>query len=232
MRRFRIAFRLCLFLLCGLFFSYVLPQHDIAQITETDTRRTDFGSLNQWFYAQADSGAATLENRDVLYIFADKKKTFLLGLIPRDAVGVSVYRNEDTGWIWPPYFKFDSSNLQAEAASQARRGADAEGGNWAVITHYGWRIPVLSIFPNAIAIEPATGPDQRTIPWFNIFFFACLIIGFLFVRAMWMQLRERTVDPLLDSAEDRMDEVHAGVAERRGRLNRWLNTWRSKDNQR
>ena len=26
-----------------------------------------------------------------------------------------VYRNEDTGWIWPPYFKYDSSNLQAKA---------------------------------------------------------------------------------------------------------------------
>jgi hypothetical protein len=232
MRRIRIAFRLCLFLFFGLLFSYVLPQHDIAQITETDTRRTDFGSINQWFYAQADSGAATLENRDVLYIFADKRKTFLFGLIKRDATGVSVYRNEDTGWIWPPYFKFDSSNLQAEAASQSRRTEASEGGNWAIVTHYGWRIPFLSIFPNAVAIEPAEGPDQRIIPWFNIFFFIFLAIAFFFVRAMWLQLRERTVDPLVDSAEHRIDEVQAGVAKRRGRLRSWLNTWRSKDNQR
>ena len=28
-----------------------------------------------------------------------------------------VYRNEDTGWGWPPYFKFDTANLQADAAA-------------------------------------------------------------------------------------------------------------------
>lgn len=232
MRRIRIALRVLVFTFFGLLFSYVLPQHDVVQITATDTRRTDFGTINHWFYAQPDSGAATLDNRDVLYIFSDKKKTFLFGLIPRDAIGPSVYRNEDTGWIWPPYFKFDSSNLQAQAASAARRTDDSDGGNWSIVTHYGWRIPFLSIFPNAVAIEPATGPDQRIIPWFNIVFFILLIIGYFFVRAMWMQLRERSIDPLVDSAEHRLDEVQAGVAARRGRLRRWLNTWRSKDKQR
>ena len=231
MRRIRIIFRICLFLIVGSFFHYVLPQHDMVQITQTDVRRTDFGNFNKWFYAQADSGAAVLENRDVLYISADRRKTFLFGLIRRDAMGVMVYRNEDTGWICPPYFKFDSSNLQAEAASQARRSESAEGGNWSIVTHYGWRIPFLSIFPNAVAIEPATGPDQRIIPWFNIFFFIFAIVGFFFVRAMWLQLRERSVDPLLDSAEHRFDEVQAGVAKRRGRVRTWLNTWRAKDNQ-
>lgn len=232
MRQLRIAFRVVLFLFFGAFFHYVLPQQDVVQITQVETKRTDFGGFNKWFYAQADSGSAALENRDIFYIYADKKKTFLLGLVPRDAEGVMVYRNEDTGWIWPPYFKFDSSNLQAEAASQARKEETTEGGNWAVVTHYGWRIPFLSIFPNAVNIRAIDGPDEQIIPWFNIFFFIVLIIGFFFARAMWMQLRERTVDPLLDSAEHRVDEMQAGVAERRGRFRRWLNTWRSKDNQR
>ncbi len=231
MRRFRIAFRVILFLLVGSFFHYVLPQNDIVQITQTDTRRTDFGGFNRWFYAQADAGSAEMANRDVLYIYADRKKTFLFGLVKRDAMGVMVYRNEDTGWIWPPYFKFDSSNLQAEAASLARRNENDEGGNWAKVTHYGWRIPFLSIFPNAVNVEPIEGPDVRIIPWFNIFFFVFLIVAFFFVRAMWMQLRERSLDPLVDSAEHRIDEVQAGVAEKRGRLRKWLNTWRSKDDQ-
>lgn len=230
MRRLRIAFRVCLFLLFGLFLTYVLPQHDIVQINDTDTRRTDFGTWNQYFYAQADSGSATLANRDVLYIFSDKRKTFLFGLIKRDAVGPSVYRNEDTGWLWPPYFKFDSSNLQAQASSQARRGDNGEGGNWSIVTHYGWRIPFLSIFPNAVAIEPAEGPDQRIIPWFNIGFFIFLAFAFGMVRAMWRQFRERSVDPLLDSAGDQYDEISAGVSERRSRMGRWLDTWRKKDN--
>jgi len=69
----------------------------------------------------------------------------------------------------------------------------------------------------------------RVIPWFNIFFFIFLIIGIAFVRAMWLQFRERAVDPMLDSAGDRYDEASAGLAERRGRLSRWLDTWRAKD---
>jgi len=226
MRRIRIIFRVCLFLLFGAFFHYVLPQHDIVRVTSTEIIRTDFSAFNRMFYAQADSGNTELATRDLRLINTEKQQTFLLGFVPRDSTGVMVYRNEDTGWIWPPYFKFDSSDLQAEAASLAR------GDEWAVITHYGWRIRWASIFPNAVAIEPVEGPDVRIIPWFNIFFFIFLGIAFFFVRAMWMQLRERTVDPLIDSAEHRIDEAQAGVAEQRGRIRRWLNTWRSKDNQR
>ncbi len=226
MRRIRIIFRVCLFLLFGAFFHYVLPQHDIVRVTSTEIIRTDFSAFNRMFYAQADSGNTELATRDLRLINTEKQQTFLLGFVPRDSTGVMVYRNEDTGWIWPPYFKFDSSDLQAEAASLAR------GDEWAVITHYGWRIRWASIFPNAVAIEPVEGPDVRIIPWFNIFFFIFLGVAFFFVRAMWMQLRERTVDPLIDSAEHRIDEAQAGVAEQRGRIRRWLNTWRSKDNQR
>ncbi|WP_341368582.1 DUF1523 family protein [Yoonia sp. BS5-3] len=232
MRQIKITFRVLSFLLAGLLLHYVLPQHDIVQVNQAEPRRTDFGSFNRYFYAQADGGASEMENRDVFYIFTEKRRTFLLGFVPRDSTETMVYRNEDTGWIWPPYFKFDSSNLHGQATAQARKDADDEGGNWAVITHYGWRIPFLSIFPNAIAIDPVDGPDARIIPWFNIFFFISLAAAMVFIRSMWRQFRERSIDPLLDSAGDRVDEVQAGVAERRGRLNRWLDTWRSKENKR
>jgi len=97
-----------------------------------------------------------------------------------------------------------------------------------VITHYGWRIPLFSIFPNAVAIEPVAGPDVRIIPWFNIFFFGFLMVAIVMVRAMWRQFRERTVDPALDAAGDRFDEVQAEVAERKSGIKRWLGTWRGK----
>ncbi len=229
MRRIKITFRVLAFLIVGLFLHYVLPQHDIVQVSQAEPRRTDFGSFNRLFYAQADSGSSELENRDIFYIFTEKKQTFLLGFVPRDSTEVMVYRNEDTGWIWPPYFKFDSSNLHGQATAQARKDASSEGGNWAVVTHYGWRIPFLSIFPNAVALNPVEGPDVRIIPWFNIFFFGFLGAAILFIRAMWRQFRERSVDPLLDAAGDQLDEVQAGVAERKGRFTRWMDTWRSKD---
>ena len=150
-------------LLVGGFLHYVLPQHDIARITGTEVRRTDISSYNRLFYAQADSGSTEVQNRDIRYIFAEIRKTWLLGFFPRDSTKVMVYRNEDTGWIWPPYFKFDSSDLQAEAASATSTPADPQ---WVVITHYGWRNKYLTIFPNAISIKPVSGPDVTVIPWF------------------------------------------------------------------
>jgi hypothetical protein len=145
-----------------------------------------------------------------------------LGFLPRDTSGVMVYRNEDTGWIWPPYFKFDSSDLQAEAANLAR------GDEWAVVTHYGWRIRWASIYPNAVGVRTISGPEVTIIPWFNIFFFVFLMVALVFIRAMWRQFRERSVDPLLDAAGHEFDEVQASVAARKGRLSRWIDTWRSK----
>lgn len=225
MRQFLIAIRVILFLVFALFLHYVLPQHDVVKVTSTEVIRTDFSNFNRLFYAQADSGNVEQPTRDLRLINTDKRRTAFLGFIPQDGTKVMVYRNEDTGWLWPPYFKFDSSDLQAQAASIAR------GEEWAVITHYGWRIRWASVFPNAVGIRTVENPNIYTIPWFNIAFFICLIVGIAFLRAMWRQLRERNIDPLLDSAEDQLDVVQAGVAEKRGRVRRWLNTWRSKDNQ-
>ncbi len=222
MNRIKVTFRVLVFLIVGLFLHYVLPQHDIVKVTSTEIMRTDFSGFNRIFYAQADSGTTEQPTRDLRLINTDKKKTMLLGFIQRDKTGVMVYRNEDTGWIWPPYFKFDSSDLQAEAASAAR------GDSWAVLTHYGWRIRWASIYPNAIAVRLVDGPDVRIIPWFNIFFFGFLIVGIVFMRAMWNQFRERAVDPLLDSAEHRYDEASADIAETKGRVSRWLGTWKKK----
>lgn len=222
MQRFKAIVRVIAFLVIGSFFHYVLPQHDVVKVTSTEIIRTDFSSLNRIFYAQADSGAAEQATRDLRLINTQKNNTFLLGFLPRDSSSVMVYRNEDTGWIWPPYFKFDSADLQAEAANLAR------GDEWAVVTHYGWRVRWASIYPNAVGLRTIAGPDVRIIPWFNIFFFIFLMVGLLFMRAMWRQFRERSVDPLLDAAEHEIDEVQASVAERKSRLSHWIDRWRRK----
>jgi len=203
---------------------YVLPQHDIARVTSTDVIRQDFTTFNRMFYAQADSGSAEYSTRDIRFIYTERQKTFLLGFIPRDARGVMVYRNEDTGWIWPPYFKFDSSDLQAEAAAAV---SVTGGEQWVVITHYGWRNKFFSIYPNAVGVRRIAGPDVRIIPWFNIFFFIFLVAGFLFLRAMWRQFRERTIDPAMQDMSDSFDAAGDAVAKKRGRLRRWLDSWRS-----
>lgn len=227
MRALGIFFRTLPILILGLFLHYVLPQHDVVKVTSTEVIRTDFSSWNRLFYAQADSGNVEQPTRDLRLINTDKQRTWFLGFMPRDGTQVMVYRNEDTGWIWPPYFKFDSSDLQAQAASLGR--ADDQ---WAVITHYGWRIRWASIFPNAVGIRPVDTPNPSIIPWFNIFFFAFLIVAIVMIRAMWLQFRERAIDPALDSAGDTYDQVQANVAEKRAGWRRWLNTWRAKDKRR
>lgn len=193
-------------LLVAAFFHYTLPQTDIARITDTYEKRIDPGE-NSWFWSVHDVGSdTTTSNRDVFFIqtkLANGK--------------VMVYRNEDTGWSWPPYFKVNSSNLQAEAADMK---SPAEAAKWAAIRHYGWRNEFMSIFPNAVKIRPVAGPDVRIIPWFNIVILTLFAAVFWAIWVRWRRFRERRIDPMLDDMGDRMDE-------RRNRLSRWRDSWRS-----
>jgi len=68
-----------------------------------------------------------------------------------------VYRNEDNTL----YLKFDSADLQAQIQSLA-----ADKGVVA-LRHYGWRLQVFSMFPNAVKAWPVD-EDYRHIPVFNI----------------------------------------------------------------
>lgn len=226
MRRIKITFRVLVFLLIGGVLHYALPQRDIVRVVNTYQERQDLNDWTRIFWARPDDQSATLINRDVQFIQTVKKRTMLFGFIRRDSTEVMVYRNEDTGWSWPFYFKFDTANLQTEADDLL---STAEDPKWAVMTHYGWRNEYFSAFPNAIAIRPVDNPNVTLIPWFNIAFFIFLMVVILFIRAMWRQFRERSVDPLLNAAGHQIDEVQAGVSERKGRLSRWLATWRAKD---
>lgn len=225
MRRLRLIFRVIVLTVLFGFFQYVLPQHDIVRVTGTSIIPTDLSGWNSLFYAQTDSGNATLPTRSLRLINTSKRNTLLLGFIPRASESVMVYRNEDTGWIWPPFFKFDSSDLQAVADANITSDVTPR---WVSVTHYGWRNRFFTIYPNAIAITPVAGPDVVIIPWFNIFFFIGLIVAYFFARAMWRQFRQRSVDPVIEGASDRWDRVEAGVSERRSRIGRWFDTWRGK----
>ena len=209
----------------ALLLHYVLPRHDVARITGTEIIRMDFSALNRPFYAQSDSANTELATRDVRLINTVKKRTMLFGFIQRDSERVFVYRNEDTGWIWPPYFKFDSSDLQAEALANVSAPGNEQ---WVVMTRYGWRNRFFTIYPNAIAIRPVAGPDVTVVPWFNIIFFILLGAAILFIRAMWRQFRERALDPRMQDGRDAWEKVDAYADERRGRLSRWWKSWTGK----
>ena len=135
-----------------------------------------------------------------------------------------IYRNEDTGFGWPPYFKLDSSNLQAEAAEVVSTKADPQ---WVIVTHYGWRSPFLSIYANAISLKPVDGPDaSKGIPWVNIIVLTLLAAFFYAIWVRWRRFRRARIDPRLEDLQDSWEAAGDAVQERRGRFRRWLDTWR------
>jgi hypothetical protein len=210
-------------LLVAGFLHYTLPQRDIVYITQVHVKYETFGE-NSWFWASPEVGTNISEGmiqRDVRFIdtIRPNGKT-------------SVYRNEDTGWSWPPYFKFDSADLQAASANLVSAAAAPK---WVAITHYGWRIQYFNIYPNAVAVRAVEGPDVFLVPWLNIVILLVLAgLVFLFWR-MAVQFRERVIDPATDRVAQTLDAVDARTDAARdhavgvwGRFRAWLGTWQGK----
>jgi hypothetical protein len=197
------------------FLHYTLPQHDIVKITGTYNRLTTIGSENAWAYASPDTGTAESgTTRDIRFIEAAYPDG-----------DVMVYRNEDTGWIWPPYFKYDSSNLQAEAGNLK---SDTASPKWVMVTHYGWRLPILSIYPNAVSVREAASADERVIPYVSIVVIAFSLFAIFMIRRIWAQFWERSVEPVAAEMGETWDGVEAKATGFLGRVKAWLNRGRAK----
>ena len=199
--------RLILFVIVAGFLHYTLPQRDIVRIVNTYEERHDFGGFSDIFWQ--NTGAATADQpitRDVLYI-----QTVLPDGDPM------VYRNQDTGWGWPPYFKFDTANLQTEAADAISPRATPE---WYAIRHYGWRITWLGdgVFPNALSMKPVAGPEERLIPWFNIVFLTVLFVILASIWRLWRNFRRARIDPVIDEIDETADEARGAVSRFFGRF--------------
>jgi hypothetical protein len=201
--------RILLLLFVGAFLHYNLPHRDIVRIAGTYTERQDFSDLGftRIFWRDTTGSDTAIVSRDVQFIQAVTPEGR-----PR------VYRNQDTDWGWPPYFKFDTANVQTEAADLI---STAENPRWSVVTHYGWRNELLSIFPNAISIRPVAGPDVRIIPWVNIIILTVLAALVFWAWVIWRQFRERTIDPALQSASDKWDQIDELDDRARGRFWYW-----------
>ena len=140
------------------FLDYFLPHHAILRIVGAETRRP------------VGSSKSAPASHDIFYVFAEDVETKK----PR------VFRNEDTGWGFPFYFKFNSADLQAVAQSIA-----GEHGT-ALFTYYGWRIQIFSVVPNVTNIKRAAPDAELPIPWFNLAFFL-VVIGSGIWLAWWIR---------------------------------------------
>ncbi|PTW46154.1 DUF1523 family protein [Rhodovulum kholense] len=175
------------------FLHYTLPQHDVVRITATKERQITFGE-NRIFFASNGAGNSEGDNTR----FVNFIETF-----NRDGKPV-VFRNEDTGWGWPPYFKFDTSNLQAKASDMI---STKENPEWVVVTHYGWRNEYLSIYPNAVELRPVGSPDDSPIPWFNILFLGALAALVIWIWQMLARFKEDRIEPMLDEMGESLESA-------------------------
>lgn len=200
------------------FLHYTLPQTDIVRIVGANTKRIDFGE-NSFFWSGPEVGNATDGvTRDIFFIETIQPNGRPL-----------VYRNEDTGWGWPPYFKLNSFNLQATASSLI---STAEAPKWVAVQHYGWRNEFFTIFPNALSLRQVEGPDVRIIPWASIIILTLLALLVILIWRMLAQFRERMIDPMVESVGDRIEEIDAAADQARDRARSrwtaWIDSWRGK----
>lgn len=181
-------------------FHYSLPRNDVVRIVETEVQRMDVG---EWpmFWADPSPGTQALGNRDVPFIRAVE-----------DDGGARVYRNEDTGWGWPPYFKFDTADLQTNAANYASTQGTPR---WVAVRYYGWRVPYLTIFPNALSVREVEGPAATVIPWTAIVVLILFFAVFWAVYTRWRRFAREHVDPWFDDRRAAADERRREREERR-----------------
>jgi membrane protein implicated in regulation of membrane protease activity len=96
-----------------------------------------------------------------------------------------------------------------------------------VITHYGWRNEFLSVFPNAVALRAVAGSDApKGTPWVNIIVLLALGVLLSAIWVRWRRFRRARIDPTLEGLQDNWEAAGDAVEVRRGRLRRWLKSWR------
>lgn len=204
-------FTLIALILIAAVFHYNLPSTDVVQITGTEVKRMDIGKRG-WFWAKPDAGTKAEHTRDVRFINSDWPNGK-----PR------VYRNEDTDWSFPWYFKFDSGNLTAQAQSLGNRhGTDDV---WVAVKHYGWRIPILSMYPNAISIKQVEGPNTFIIPWFNIIFFIILFVILFWIWRIWRRFKKKRIEPVTDKIGDVAGDIGDELKEKREESRSFFRRW-------
>lgn len=145
---------LCVHLILAAGVNYTFPSYAIKEVTGVEVKRVDKdGPITK-------SNPADGPTRDVYYIYTQEPKTDK----------VMVYRNEDTRWGFPFYFKFDSANLQAKAQAFANERKLVE------VKYYGWRITMFDEFSNVVSIKEVAEDATASKPIVSYILYALLLV--------------------------------------------------------
>ncbi|MDG2954498.1 DUF1523 family protein [Bisgaard Taxon 10/6] len=142
---------------------FVFPHYETTHVTGVEVKRVDKdGPITK---ANPQDGPT----RDVYYIYTQRT----------DESKPTVYRNEDTRWGFPFYFKFDS------AVQQARASGFAQNKKMVEVKYYGWNIVMFNEFRNVISMKEVT-EEQGSHPILSYVFYALglltMFISIQFVR--------------------------------------------------
>jgi len=143
--------------------SYYLPSTTKVHVTGTEVKRIDL--------ADKDGIARTRDVRFIVTKEIDSGKT-------------KVFRNEDTGWGWPFFFKFNSGDLMGEAVNF--HGSDEK--ETVLVSYYGWRLTFLDLYPNVLSLR-AVAPSHTHVPVFNIVVLTLLLAAGIFAFLKIRRLR-------------------------------------------
>jgi len=173
LKKIKIGTGVVLILIIALFFHYNLPRTAVVQISGTDIKRMDNTKNIEKEKGNTDGRVkGEPQTTDVRYINSVSRKGKPM-----------VFKNIDTGWGWPPYFKFDSANLTAEAQAFA---TDLNK-PWVLVKYYGWRLTLFSMFPNALSLKQVDR-NYTHIPLFNIVFLILLFALIFVIRRKFKKI--------------------------------------------
>ncbi|MCD8213772.1 MAG: DUF1523 family protein [Campylobacter sp.] len=153
-----ISLAVILHLCLAVLVNFSFPHYDKAIITGGEVKRMDKDGLID------ASNPADSPTRDVYFIYTKQP----------NGDKVMPYRNEDTRWVFPFYFKFNSADLQARA--QSFSGTDKT----VQVKFYGWRIALFDEFRNAVSIKEINADESVSLPIMSYVFYVILLIS-LFV---------------------------------------------------
>ncbi|MBE3605807.1 DUF1523 family protein [Campylobacter sp. RM13119] len=138
--------------------NYAFPHYDDALITGGEVKRMDKDGL------VSTANPADGPTRDVYFVYTQEA----------NSTKVMPYRNEDTRWGFPFYFKFNSADVQAVAQSFAGEQKLVQ------VKFYGWRIALLDEFRNIISIREIKDVSELSNPIMTYVFYVLLLVSFGF----------------------------------------------------
>lgn len=176
-KKIKIGIGIILIVILGLFFHYHLPRTAVVQISGTDIKRVDKAAeVTTKKGGTEEQVIKAHDTTDVRFINSVSRKGKAM-----------VFKNHDTGWGWPLYFKFNSADIAAEAQAFATDQNEP----WVLVKYYGWRFTVFSAFPNVLDLKQVDR-DYTHIPIFNIVFFVLLFSAALLIRRKIKKLFARS----------------------------------------